>query len=372
MNGAADNHGLYRDIDYVGPMPGCYGFCNEMCLAAMTEWLGERCRIGPYLLDSRAELLTLDHAPVQLGRRAVNVLLLLLNRAGQLVTKDELIEQAWHGVVVEENNLAAQITALRRAFSHTQDGAGWIETLPRRGYRFVGPVEWQSDLPVPMPTPRSPRPGNGRPSIAVLPFSTPPPNPLPSYVADGLVENITSALSGLSEFSVISRNSTYRYRSAEPDLAMIGRELDVRYLVTGSIRRAGTRARVLGELVEAATGSLLVSRIHEGFEEAAFDAPDELVHAIVRTLAPRVRAEELRRIRAQRPSDWHAYHLMLQARELIHRLDRTDADKAEALLKQALTIDPRLRRGAQHDVGVDKPAFGPKLVTRPGGRHCRG
>src|SRR6266536_4175447 len=123
---------------------------------------------GPFCFDADAEMLFRDSVPVGLGRRAVKLLRLLVERAGSPV-KDALMEAAWPGLAIEDSNLTVQIAALRRIFADVDGGTAWIETLPRRGYRYVGPpVAAESGAGLPT----SPAPAvSDRPSLAVLPFS---------------------------------------------------------------------------------------------------------------------------------------------------------------------------------------------------------
>lgn len=120
---------------------------------------------GPFRLDTGAEMLFRESEPVALGQRAVVLLRLLVERAGSLVSKDALMEAAWPGLAIEESNLTVQIAALRRAFADIDGGATWIETLPRRGYRYVGPPVATVSGPS---SPLSPAPAL---SLAVLPLS---------------------------------------------------------------------------------------------------------------------------------------------------------------------------------------------------------
>ena len=150
--------------------------------------------------------------PTALGQRAVALLRLLLERAGAPVSKDALIDAAWPGLAVEDNNLTVQIAALRRVFEEAAGGAGWIETLPRRGYRYVGP---------PVGSGRSGRRGTARtsrcalpdkPSVAVLPFANLSGDPEQEYFADGMVEDIIAGLSRIKWLFVIARNSSFAYK----------------------------------------------------------------------------------------------------------------------------------------------------------------
>src|SRR5262245_37235414 len=135
---------------------------------------------GPVRLDATAEILFRVAEPVALGQRAVALLRVLVEQAGKPVSKDALIQAAWPGLAVEDSNLTVQIAALRRVLREAPGGEGWIETLPRRGYRFIGPV-------VAVGTPPD------MPSIAVLPFQNLSGDPEQEYFADGIVEEIITA-----------------------------------------------------------------------------------------------------------------------------------------------------------------------------------
>ena len=126
---------------------------------------------GPFRLDTDAEILFRGAEPIVLGRRAVALLRLLLERAGAPVSKDALIEAAWPGLAIEDSNLTVQIAALRRVFDETGGGADWIETMSRRGYRYIGPAIATSNLPITIIPQTSPLALPNKPSVAVLPFS---------------------------------------------------------------------------------------------------------------------------------------------------------------------------------------------------------
>lgn len=144
--------------------------------------------LGPYRIDTRTNLLLRGGAPVALGSRAVAILQALVARSGALVTKEELFAAAWPGLAVEDSNLTVQIAALRRALADGEDGTRWIETLPRRGYRYVGPVGF-----APAATPAPPTLPD-RPSVAVLPFRNLSDNQARDYFCDGMAEAITVGL----------------------------------------------------------------------------------------------------------------------------------------------------------------------------------
>jgi TolB-like protein len=195
--------------------------------------------------------------PVALSQRAVALLRILIDRAGALVSKDALMEAAWPGLAVEDSNLTVQIAALRRVLGEVPGGEGWIATLPRRGYRFVGPAVTKSEALAPAtptvdaaarsaPTMALALPD--KPSIAVLPFENLSGDPEQGYFADGMVEEIITALSRIRWLFAIARNSSFTYKGRTVDIKQVGRELGVLYVLEGSVRKAGNRVRITAQL----------------------------------------------------------------------------------------------------------------------------
>src|SRR5262245_47437234 len=208
---------------------------------------------GPFRLDAKTEVLFREAEPVALGRRAVALLRTLVERPGALISKDELIEAAWPGLAVEQSNLTVQVAALRRLLKDVPGGEHRIETLPRRGYRFVGLVTMETNGPtaaagtLAAPTLTLP----DKPSIAVLPFTNMSGDSEQDYFADGMAEEIITALSRCSSLFVIARNSSFTYKGKAVDVRKVRRELGVRYVLEGSVRREGDRVRFTGQLIDA-------------------------------------------------------------------------------------------------------------------------
>ena len=170
---------------------------------------------GPFRLETDAEMLFRDAEPIVLGRRAVALLRVLLERAGTPVAKDALMEAAWPGLAIEESNLTVQIAALRRVFANAGGEATWIETLPRRGYRYVGPsVASGSESGLQ----GSPFLGaSDKPSIAVLPLANLSGDPAQAYFSDGITEDIITELSRFRSLFVVARHSSFAYRGNTAD-----------------------------------------------------------------------------------------------------------------------------------------------------------
>ena len=168
------------------------------------------------------------------------------------ISKDALIQAAWPGLAVEESNLTVQIAALRRVFGEEPGGGRWIGTPSRRGYRFVGPVVARDQSTV-ASAPALALPD--RPSVAVLPFANMSGDAEQEYFADGIVEEIITALSRNHQLFVIARNSSFTYKGRAVDVKQVGCELGVRYILEGSVRKAANRVRIATQLIDATTGS---------------------------------------------------------------------------------------------------------------------
>ncbi len=236
-------------------------------------------RFGPFeLLPGRRELL-LRGSSVQLGARAFDLLLALVRRQGQLATKDELMAEVWPNIVVEENNLQVQISALRKVLGRDADSSRFLQSIPGRGYRFAAPIEHDSPpsvvfnpLAAPSDSTAEPLALPDKPSISVLPFTNMSGDPEQEYFADGIAEDIITALARFPSLFVIARNSSFTYKGRTVDVKLVGRELGVRYVLEGSVRKAGNRVRVAGQLVQADNGMHVWARrvcaIERDYEEA--------------------------------------------------------------------------------------------------------
>jgi adenylate cyclase len=187
----------------------------------------------------------------------------------------------------------------------------------------------------------NPLPPPDKPSIAVLPFTNMSGDPEQEYFADGVVEDIITALSRMKWFFVIARNSSFTYKDRAVDVRQVGRELGVRYIVEGSIRRAGGRLRITGQLIEAATGHHVWADRFDGSAEDVFDFQDRITCSIAGAIEPRLRAAEIERAKAKRTDNLQAYDLLLRALAELNVYDEQSLTKAEHLLRLALERDPR-------------------------------
>jgi TolB-like protein len=206
-----------------------------------------------------------DARPVALGRRAIELLSELVEHRGEVVSKDALLKAVW-GRTVEEANLNVQIAKLRQVLDRNSENGSCIQTFAGRGYCFVGSVtrrepEAQAPCPVPSPHDAPPRP---RLSIAVLPFTCPSGDPEQQYFADAITDDVTTDLSRIAGMFVISRNTAFTYRNKPADTKQIGRELGVRYVLEGSVRRSSNKVHVNAELINTDTAAHLWAERFEG------------------------------------------------------------------------------------------------------------
>ena len=192
----------------------------------------------------------------------------------------------------------------------------------------------------PAPADFHPVPMLDRPSIAVLPFTNMSKDPEQEYFADGVVEDIIAALSRFRSFFVIARNSTFVYKDRAVRVQQIGRELGVRYVLEGSVRRSGRRVRITAQLVDALTGVHLWAEHYDGVIEDVFDLQDLITASVVGAIQPSIRAAEIERARRKRPESLDAYDLVMQALPSVWSLEYDANREATRLLEKALRLDP--------------------------------
>ncbi|MER8710519.1 adenylate cyclase, partial [Mesorhizobium sp. M1088] len=179
-----------------------------------------------------------------------------------------------------------------------------------------------------------------KPSIAVLPFTNMSGDPDQEYFADGLVEDIITGLSRVNSFFVIARNSSFTYKGRAVDLRQVGRELGVRYVLEGSIRRAGSRVRISGQLVDAISGHHVWADRFEGDVSDIFDLQDKVTESVVGAVEPSIRLQEIKQAR-MKPTDYiGAYDLYLRALPRFYSMTREGFADVRRLTNEALSIDP--------------------------------
>lgn len=294
---------------------------------------------GPYRLDAGAGILFRGTEPVVLGQRAVALLALLVELEGRPVTKEALFAAAWPAQAIEDSNLTVQIAAIRRVLDEHIGGARWIETLQRRGYRYVGPAV-ATDDPDAATVASTHLALPGRPSIAVLPFSNLSGDTEQDHVADGMVSDIVTGLARIKGLFVIARHSTATYKGRDVDAKEVGRELGVRYVLEGSIRKAGGNVRVSVRMVDASTGAHVWAERYDRNSDDIFVLQDEIALSAVGAIAPSLRRAEIDRVKRKRPDSLDAYDLVLRAQFDVDSGMPEQVTRALVLLERAIQLEP--------------------------------
>ena len=291
---------------------------------------------GPFRLDFGRRELSRSGSLVPLGSRACEVLCALVAARGNLVTKDELMAQIWPGLAVEENNLYVHISSLRKALDAGTNEPAYLITVPGRGYRFVGA---QANGKLCATRSRDQAPASGKPSIAVLPFQNMSGDTEQDYFADGMVEEIITALSRFKHLFVIARNSSFTYKGRPVDVKQIGRELGVRYVLEGSVRRSTNRIRVSGRLIDAASGAHLWAHRFESALDDVFELQDLVAASVVGAITPRLEAAEMERAKRKPTDNLEAYDYYLRGASIASSTARAANDEALRWLYKAMELD---------------------------------
>jgi TolB-like protein/Flp pilus assembly protein TadD len=291
---------------------------------------GQPVRFGPFVL-SRGKELRRDGKVVALGQRGLLLLETMLDAQGEVVTKAEILEKVWPGLTVEEGNITVQVAALRKELGVRASGEDWIVTVPRIGYRL--PREAASPGGVSIPE-------SGKPTVAVLPFANLSGDSSRDYFADGIVEDLITALSRFKSFAVVSRYSAFAYKGRGLDVRQVARELAVRYLLEGSVRLSGERVRVTVQLVDAATGTHLWASSVDGELGQIFEFQDRVTESVIGFAEPQIRRAEIERARRRWPENPQAYDHFLRALPYFNSRRPDDYHTASDHLDRAIGLQP--------------------------------
>jgi TolB-like protein/DNA-binding winged helix-turn-helix (wHTH) protein len=335
--------------------------------ALWTPWLIPRCVPGSPISGwkstrassrrrkdvARVSLRTADR-DVPLRPKAFEVLRYLIENTDRLVTKDELIQAIWPNVIVTDEALTHCVSEARKAIG--DGGQAIIKTVPRRGYRFAAAVTQTVGNAEGPPSPAAevkgapsgPEAGRGlipelplpdKPSIAVLPFSNMNGNPQEDYFAEGMAEEIITALTRCAWLLVIARNSSFTYKGKVVDVRHVGRELGVRYVLEGSVRRAGNRLRFTGQLIDCPSGVHIWADRFEGTTSDVFDLQDLFTASVVAAIEPKMQLAEIERRKHKPTANLDAFDLFLRAQHLSDEFTEESLTAALRHLEQALAID---------------------------------
>jgi TolB-like protein len=306
-----------------------------------------------YALDVDRRELRRGSELIALGPQVFDLLVYLVKNREHVVTKDDLFEAVWGGRVISESTLTTCINAVRKAVGDSGEEQRLIRTVARKGFRFVGEVReaQASSAAAPSPSvaemageqPTEPAPALAlpdKPSIAVLPFQNMSGDPEQEYFADGMVEDIITALSRLRWLFVIARNSSFTYKDRAVDVKQVGRELGVRYVLEGSVRKAATRVRITGQLIDASAGAHLWADRFDGTLADIFDLQDQMTASVVGAIAPTLERVEIERAKRKLTENLDAYDYFLRGMAYVHQWTRSATDEALRLFYKAIEADP--------------------------------
>jgi TolB-like protein len=284
---------------------------------------------GQYRLEIERRELRCGAELIELEPKAFDLLAFLVQHRNRVVSKDDLLQAVWHGRIVSESALTTRLNAVRRAIGDDGSAQRLIRTFTRKGIRFVGEVTEIADRALP-----------DKPSIAVLPFQNMSGDPEQEYFADGMVEEITTAIARCPWLFVIARNSSFRYKGKPIDVNQTARELGVRYVLEGSVRKAGNRVRIAGQLIDSTTGAHVWVDRFEGTLDDIFELQDRVASGVVGAIEPRLRRAEAERAVRKPTASLDAYDLYWRAQAQAYK--RTCESLAESirLASLALELDP--------------------------------
>jgi TolB-like protein/tetratricopeptide (TPR) repeat protein len=296
------------------------------------------------VLDIARRELRRRTALVAVEPQVFDLLVHLIRHRDRVVSKDELLASIWHGRIVSESALFNRINAARSAIGDSGEQQRLIKTLPRKGLRFVGDVR-EDNVAVEV-DPYARRSASrslllpDRPSIAVLPFTNLSGDPGQDYFADGLTEDLITGLAHIRWLFVIARNSTFVYKGRAISVSEVSRELGVRYVLEGSVRRRGNRLRISVQLIDAITGAHHWAERYDRELGDIFAVQDEITRSVAGAIEPHLLAAEGLRTLSRSPDDLGAWELVARAQTHFWRLTHEDCAAAVEPLKRAVEAYP--------------------------------
>jgi DNA-binding winged helix-turn-helix (wHTH) protein/tetratricopeptide (TPR) repeat protein len=296
-----------------------------------------RYEFGPYQLEPSERVLTRNGEIISLTPKATEILICLLQHAGQLVDKDKLLREVWPDTFVEEANLTQNIFTLRRILGDDRSGPKYIETVTRRGYRFVCPVVLVD--PTENPSTRGAVIGLAKPVIAVLPFHNASRDPEMEYLAHGLTDSIVNNLSRISKLHVMSRSVVGRYRSGDIAPRQAGKELGAGSVLVGKIEKRPTCHILSMELVDVTTGWQLWGNTLDLKRKDLLEIQGIIFKQLLIALKLKLTGEEERKVTVRYTENSEAYDSYLEGRYHWSKYTKEGIERAIHLFRQAINLD---------------------------------
>ncbi|HXI06101.1 MAG: winged helix-turn-helix domain-containing tetratricopeptide repeat protein [Bradyrhizobium sp.] len=299
-----------------------------------------RFRFENHELESELRELTRDGVAIPMQPQVFDLLLFLVENRDRVVSKDDLVAKIWDNRPISDSALNSRINAVRKALQDDGKAQRLIRTVPRKGFRFVGECAEVAPAAPPAAARLPAAAASDRPAIAVLAFQNMSDDEEQEYFCDGISEDILTALSKVRWFFVIARNSSFTYKGRNVHIRQIAEELRVRYVVEGSVRKAGDRVRISAQLNDAATESHIWTEQFDRKLVDVFAVQDEITNAIVAAVEPQIYAAENFRAQRKPPASLDAWDLLMRALSHYWRVTREDHLAAQELLQKAIAIDP--------------------------------
>jgi TolB-like protein/Tfp pilus assembly protein PilF len=304
-----------------------------------------------FLLDTAERVLRCDEKNVPLTPKVFDTLVVLVERAGRLVTKESLLAEVWPDTFVEEANLSVNIATLRKALGEIAGEHQYIQTISKRGYRFVANVvEVERETrPVAIDQPQSAVIAKkqstldqyqGLTSLAVLPFDNGSADPNAEYLSDGITESIINSISQLQGLRVVARNTVFRYKAKGVDPEKVGRELGVCAVLYGRILQLGDRVVIRAELVDVLNGWQIWGEEYQVKFQDILTVQEEISEAISGKLKLQLTREEKERLGKRNTGNAEAFKLYLKGRYYWNKYTHEGLEKALEYFRQAIDIDP--------------------------------
>jgi serine/threonine-protein kinase len=285
---------------------------------------------GAFRLDADERVLLRNGRLVPLPAKVLSTLIVLVRNNGHVVEKDVLMNEVWPDEFVEEGNLAQHIFMLRRALGESTETPRYIETVPRRGYRFVAEIMDVEEKPE----------DDGIDSLAVLPFINASNDPNMEYLSDGITESIMNSLSHLPQLKVMARSTVFRYKGPGIDPRDVGNSLGVRAVITGIVQQLGEQLIISAELVNAEDGSRIWGEQYHRKSADIFSLQDELAFEIPKKLRLKLSGEHKERLTKRFTENRQAYEFYLKGRYAWGRRGIEDLKKGVEYFRQAIAEDP--------------------------------
>src|SRR5215213_8485812 len=289
---------------------------------------------GPYQLNVNTRLLQRSGETVALTPKAAEILVMLVVRAGQLVEKDEMLKEIWPDTFVEEANLSQNIFYLRKALGDDRAGPRYIETVTRRGYRFIATVRVVEENHL-----ANGVHVNNRPVVAVLPFTNVTGNPEVDYLVQGITDNVINNLSRISKLRVMSGSAVFRYKTKEIDPQQAGRDLGAQVVVVGKINSGPGQNVIAVELVDTSTGWQLWGESFDSEKKDLLEVQDAITRQVVASLKLQLSGDEEKQITTRYTENAGAYQSYLEGRHHWSRYTRSGIERAIRHFRNAIELD---------------------------------